>query len=121
MARPPAPTPVADDVFGRPLGQGATSTGSLPHDAYEALQRGKVVEAIQLTREATGLGLREAKQLVDAAQGTLPADGAVPGLASEGALFDPRHEPGRVRSGVAGWVLAIVALLLAGLLGFWLF
>ena len=119
MTRPPAP--VADDVFGRPLGQGATSTGSLPHDAYEALQRGRVIEAIQLTREATGLGLREAKQLVDAAQGKLPADGVVPGLASEGALFDPRHEPGRVRGGTKAGVVAIVALVLAVVIGFWLF
>lgn len=88
---------------------GSASGGALPHDASRALQRGQVVEAIRLTREATGLGLKEAKQLVDAARGAVADDGAVPGLASEGALFDPTHEPGRVRRGaVPRWVWAVL-------------
>lgn len=99
----------------------SASGGALPHDASLALQRGQVVEAVRLTREATGLGLKEAKQLVDAARGAVPDDGAVPGLASEGALFDPTHEPGRVRRGApVRWVWAVlVAAVVAACFG-WL-
>ena len=102
------------------MGGPATSGGSLPHAAHIALQRGDVIEAIKLTREATGLGLKESKQLVDAARGAAPADGAVPGLASEGALFDPQHEPGRVRPGFPlRWGVVIAAFLILLALG-WL-
>lgn len=90
------------------------SPTALPPGALAALRRGQVVEAIKLTREATGLGLKEAKDLVDAAREQ--RGGAVPGLASEGATFDPLHEPGRVRGGGAGrWVamFAVLACLLA--------
>jgi len=84
-------------------------SAGLPPRAMAALQRGRTIEAIKLTREATGLGLKEAKDLVDAARGQ--PGGAVPGLASEGATFDPMHEPGRVRGGGAGrWVALAVVL-----------
>jgi len=38
----------------------------LPQDAQQALARGEVIEAIRRVRAATGLGLKEAKDLVDA-------------------------------------------------------
>ncbi|MBS0429678.1 MAG: ribosomal protein L7/L12 [Proteobacteria bacterium] len=106
----------ADDfdalLHGRP-----TPASALPAVARAALQRGQVIEAIKLTREATGLGLKEAKDLVDAAR---TADGSVPGLASAGATFDPLHEPGRVRSGGSRAALVVVVLL-GLLLAWWLF
>lgn len=37
----------------------------LPPDAVEALARGDKIEAIKITRQHTGLGLKEAKELVD--------------------------------------------------------
>jgi ribosomal protein L7/L12 len=49
-------------------GSGAASGGSgPPHGAIEGLIReGRKIEAIKLWREATGLGLKEAKEAVEA-------------------------------------------------------
>jgi len=110
---------VQDDAF-EPLAEDRhTPIGPLPPAAHAALQRGQVVEAVKLTREATGLGLAEAKQLVDAARARAPEDGSVPGLASAGALFDPMHEPGRVSGGGASRWVALVVVLLCLLAGAW--
>jgi ribosomal protein L7/L12 len=70
------------DVFGAPAVPGAPPVGgpmmsSGPGDpasypeVVNAIQRGKVIEAIKIYRELTGLGLREAKQACDAAARTL--------------------------------------------------
>lgn len=75
----------------------------------------KKIQVIKVVREATGLGLKEAKDLVDAARA---ADGSVPGLAAAGATFDPMHEPGRVRGTGARGALIVVVLLCA-LLALW--
>ena len=42
--------------------------GDLPPGVREALQRGQKIEAIRLYREATGVGLREAKERVETAE-----------------------------------------------------
>jgi len=44
----------------------ANPGGSLPSNVLDALRGGNKVEAIKRLRQATGLGLAEAKQLVDA-------------------------------------------------------
>ena len=41
------------------------TTGQLPADVQAALQRGDSIDAIMLLREATGLGLKEAKEAID--------------------------------------------------------
>lgn len=41
-------------------------TGALPEEAVAALENGNVIEAIKITREKTGLGLKEAKDAVEA-------------------------------------------------------
>jgi large subunit ribosomal protein L7/L12 len=38
----------------------------LPSSFHEALARGKTIQAIKIYREATGVGLKEAKDAVDA-------------------------------------------------------
>ena len=38
----------------------------LTNEAVDALRKGSVIEAIKITRHATGLGLKEAKDIVDA-------------------------------------------------------
>lgn len=38
---------------------------TLPPDVQAALQRGSIIEAIRLLRDATGLGLKESKEAVD--------------------------------------------------------
>ena len=40
----------------------------LPDDVLDALQQGQTIEAIKLLRTATGLGLKEAKDVIDAQQ-----------------------------------------------------
>jgi ribosomal protein L7/L12 len=44
----------------------ASRSKTIPAEAIEALQRGKKVEAIKLTRSATGMGLKESKIAVEA-------------------------------------------------------
>jgi ribosomal protein L7/L12 len=46
----------------------ATQTIHIPTAVHAALQRGEVIEAIRLLHEATGLGLREARDAVEALQ-----------------------------------------------------
>jgi hypothetical protein len=46
---------------------------SLPPDAVGALERGRVIEAIKIVRVATGLGLKESKDAVDAYLAANPA------------------------------------------------
>lgn len=45
----------------------------LPEAALVALEQGNMIEAIKITREQTGLGLKEAKDAVDAHAGKQPA------------------------------------------------
>jgi hypothetical protein len=47
--------------------------GELPPEALAALARGSKIEAIKIVRETQGLGLKEAKELVDAWQDAHPA------------------------------------------------
>lgn len=55
----------------------AFSSKPLPADVIDALQRGNTIGAIKLLRASTGLGLKEAKQVIDGYQrgksGLLPS------------------------------------------------
>jgi sirohydrochlorin ferrochelatase len=37
----------------------------MPHEALDALRAGQLIDAIKITREKTGLGLKESKDLVE--------------------------------------------------------
>lgn len=37
----------------------------MPHEALEVLRSGQLIDAIKITREKTGLGLKESKDLVE--------------------------------------------------------
>jgi hypothetical protein len=53
-------------------------TDELPSKVLMALERGQKIEAIKLLREARGLGLKEAKEAVDAYQPSgRPVSGSV--------------------------------------------
>lgn len=79
-------------------------TEPLPPEVLAALQRGNKIEAIKLLRQLTGLGLKEAKDAVEAA----------PQHAQLG-----QGSPGEVsRSGSIGWVLLV--LVIAALVGYFL-
>ncbi len=72
----------------------------LTTDAVMALENGKVIEAIKLVRESTGLGLKESKDAVDRY------------LASRPELQERVRASGADGSRVA--VLALALMLLAG-------
>ena len=80
--------------------------GVMPAAVTEALRRGQKIEAIRLYREHAGVGLKEAKDAVDA---------MVPGLAHEAGGLSP----GEVAPASAAWLWIVVALGLAGGAAYW--
>lgn len=92
------PSPMEEAEFPAP--------SALPSSVTEALQRGNKFEAIKRLREQTGLGLKEAKEAVEALQPTGQAIGIGQG------------SPGEVaRKGSGIWWLVVLAL--AALAGYY--
>ena len=79
--------------------------GALAANVIEALRRGNKIEAVRLVREQTGLGLKEAKDAVDAYEHSHPKTSVT--------------SPGAVSSGGSGmrW---LVALVVAAVFGYYL-
>jgi ribosomal protein L7/L12 len=94
------------------VGMQGNGPAAVPSAALTALARGNKVEAVRLTREATGLGLAEAKQLVESHQN--PAAGDFGHLPS-GIPTNPMAEPGRVPQGGFKWLPIVVVLLVVAL------
>lgn len=86
-------------MVGSPVSMASVATGALPMAVMDAVRQGNKVEAIRLLREQTGLGLKEAKDAVDAAAREAQAAG--------------HGSPGQVGAGrnALWWVVA--ALLVA--------
>jgi ribosomal protein L7/L12 len=94
------------------LSQAAASV--LPDDVLDALRAGNRIEAIKRLREAAGLGLKEAKDLVEAHE----AGGAgIGGRRSPAAAPRPTVVSGR--SGIGIGIGPILALLGAAALAAW--
>jgi len=55
----------------------------LPQDVIEAIQQGQKIEAIKRLRAATGIGLANAKVLVDRASQTLGPKKPIPNFADQ--------------------------------------
>lgn len=90
-------------LAGLPVSISVREAGSglqLPADVLAALREGNKIEAIRLLREHTGLGLKEAKDAVDA----------------WGGASAPRLSPGEQprSSGAGWWVLGLVLLAALG-------
>jgi hypothetical protein len=79
---------------------------SLPADVLEALRRGNKIEAIKRLREQTGLGLKEAKDAVEAS-GVMPA--------AKSSTLAPGEVP---RSTARVWL--IIAVIAAALVVYYL-
>ena len=97
---------------GRPapsLPPGAASFSSVPPAVLAALHQGHKIEAIRLLREHSGLGLKEAKDVVDA----LPRTAGRPAQAGDLA-------PGEVRRSTGGLRVVVVLVLLGLALAWWL-
>lgn len=95
------------------LSQAAASV--LPDDVLDALRGGNKIEAIKRLREATGLGLKEAKDLVEAHEA---GSAGATGLRSSAVAPMPTVVSGRDGVGV-GTVLALVVA--AALAAWWWF
>lgn len=98
-----------DLLEGRSMATPAWQPGQpLPEDVRMALQDQQPIEAIRRLRAATGLGLKEAKELVDAAQAA--------SAPHPGSLAGPGEQP------ASRWASPRVLFLLLGLglLGWWL-
>jgi len=59
------------DGYRRGSSVAAPPIGSLPANVVEAMQRGNKIEGIKLLRDQTGLGLKEAKEAVEASEQAL--------------------------------------------------
>ncbi len=75
----------------------------LPEEVIEAVRQGQKIEAIKLLREATGLGLANAKVLVDRASRTHGPERVIKNFADQ-----PAGISGLVKS--LGLVLALAAV-----------
>lgn len=90
-----APTPASEEI----------PVSALPAEVRTALEAGNAIEAIRLLRKASGLGLKNAKAVIDAAP-LGRKGGAVPG--------EPGLAPGEVpRSGASAGALVLVVVLVA--------
>jgi ribosomal protein L7/L12 len=92
----------------KPANELSFSTLTLPTNVLAELARGNKIEAIKLLREQTGLGLKEAKDAVDAAEVGQP--GRNPGNLAPGEV--PRS------TGTKLWRWLLVAAALAGAYGY---
>lgn len=102
-----APAPMTEQLSALP---------SLPAAALSALAQGNKVEAIRLTRNATGLDLAGAKRLVEGHQNPLVGEfGHLP----QGLRRDPMAEPGRVNGGAYKWMPVLIVLLVVAMV--WLY
>ena len=79
----------------------------LPDAAKLALRQGNKIEAIKLVREAHGLGLKEAKDVVEAHVAGDP-------------MLRAQLESAVQRSRPGPWLWVVVLLIVGGLIGFWL-
>lgn len=77
----------------------ASSNNQLPASVMAALQSGNKIDAIKLLREQTGLGLKEAKDAVEAMK--IPKAGGTGDLPTV-------EKPGSL--GGIGWLLALVVI-----------
>lgn len=86
----------------------STASGDLPHMVVAAWQRGHKIEAVRLLREQTGLGLKEAKDTLEAAH--IPANPT--GFAEPTPMVSAATSPGAVPNtgGRTMWVVGAMLL-----------
>jgi hypothetical protein len=98
---------------------------TLPLEAIAALRRGDKIEAIKLLREKSGMGLAEAKAMVDAFDKVRVGVGTVKMVLRPNAGGDHNTQPhaglspGEMPRGGAPWAVAIAIAVLAVLAILW--
>ena len=100
--------------FEHPSGRDSSASFTLPAEALDALRGGNKIEAIRIVRESTGIGLAEAKSIVEEIENSLPSPSpaTVATRASQAPLrARPGLAPGEVpKAGRAGMWLALIAV-----------
>lgn len=99
--------------FDKPEGRDPNASFTLSPAALEALKRGSPLEAIRIIREATGVGLAEAKSIVDQIHKAMPGGARFSTHKPVAHAHIPRPGlgPGEVpRSGGPGKWLALIAV-----------
>jgi hypothetical protein len=98
---------------------------TLPLEAIAALRRGNKIEAIKLLREKSGMGLAEAKALIDTFDKVRAgADAVKMVLRPKAGGDDNTHQhaglsPGEMPRGGASWAVGIAIAVLAVLAILW--
>lgn len=100
---------------GEAAGLQAGGVPVVPAAALAALAKGQKLEAIRLTREATGLGLAQAKDLVENHQNPPGAVDFGQAPSPQSFQANPMAEPGRVQGGGLKWLPVVIVVLLAAL------
>lgn len=106
------PLPPLPGLSVTPAALSQTATSLLPDEVLDALRSGNRIEAIKRLREATGLGLKEAKDLVEAHEA-----GGAGVAASRVSAAAPMPTVVSGRSGVG--IGPILALVVAAALAAW--
>jgi len=107
--QPPVPT----SAEAHPQGRDPNASFTLTKEAFDALKRGSTIEAINIVRDRTGVGLAEAKGIVEMIQKAMPdvADGPPPTPTAANVRPGRGLAPGQVEeSGGAGKWLALIAV-----------
>ncbi len=110
------PLPPLPDMPAAPTALPRAAASVLPDEVQDALVSGNKIEAIKRLREATGLGLKEAKDLVEAHEAGLPV--SMPVASTPAAAPMPTVVSGRSGVGI-GPILALVVA--AALAAWWWF
>lgn len=84
---------------------------SMPPEVLAAIAEGQVIEAIKRLREARGLGLKEAKDAVEAWMASAPSPRSPSAKAASAATIGRDSRPG-----LAWIILGLLALVVAGLI-----
>ena len=90
---------------------------ALGSDVMQALQQGRYLEAVKLLRQQPGMGLKEAKDIIDAVQMQLAGHTKPPPDQAPQARGHSDLAPGEVPRGVGllgNWLLVIALLAVAG-------
>jgi hypothetical protein len=107
-----------------------TPTDSLGPDVIDALRQGRTIDAIRFLRKEKGIGLKEAKDIIDSIDAQLPAASArgdenearAPAKRAQPATYaNPGgYSPGEMpRSYNAAWVVMVLAA--AAAIGYYFF
>ena len=101
------------DTEPHPESRDPNASFTLTKEAFDALKRGSPIEAIKIVRERTGVGLVEAKGIVEMIQKAMPdvAGGPLPTPTSANVRPGQGLAPGQVAdSGGPGKWLALIAV-----------